>query len=52
MQRALNYNDKNREATILSAIYEKQLIENGQKLVEKIPYKYKYYYEWQVNFKS
>jgi len=43
MQRALNYNDKNREATILSAIYEKQLIENGQKLVEKIPYKYKYY---------
>ncbi|MGB5217981.1 MAG: hypothetical protein WBN66_06750 [Smithella sp.] len=43
MQRALNYNDKNREVTILSAIYEKQLIENGQKLVEKIPYKYKDY---------
>ncbi len=43
MQRVLNYNHKNRDATILSAMYEKQLIMNGQKRVENIPYKYKYY---------
>jgi len=43
MQRALNYNHKNRDATILSAMYEKQLIKNGQKRVENIPFKYKYY---------
>lgn len=43
MQRVLHFNDRNRDAAVLSAMYEQQLIKNGQKLVERLPYKYRCY---------
>ena len=43
MQRVIDYNQKNRDSVLLSALYKKQLMENGQKQVEKIPYKYRDY---------
>ncbi|OQB56139.1 MAG: hypothetical protein BWX99_00809 [Deltaproteobacteria bacterium ADurb.Bin151] len=43
MQRVIDYNQKNRDTVMLSARYKKRLMENGQKQVENIPYKYRDY---------